>query len=113
MTQYLIHIHTQTCSFCHTDERYSHTYRCEDNDVRKLTAVSSIPDAAPAAILYIPPKTVTICSRCAPGRDGIRTIGSPEAWRDTLKRKAEAALRAKRDADLAAKRRPATLDDVL
>lgn len=103
MTQYLMHIHRNECDFCHTQERWSNTYSCDDvagTKYPKLTAVRSVPDLAPMAILELPIQHISICSRCAPGRDGVRNHATYADWRETLRKKHEA----ERAATLAAAR---------
>lgn len=115
---YLMHIHRNQCSFCHTEERWSQIYRCDDVEgakYPKLHSVTSVPDLAPMGIIHLPINTISICARCAPGRDTVRDFKTYSEWRDTLLRKAEAArqatLQAAREAREAS--RPRDISDLL
>jgi hypothetical protein len=104
MTSYIMHIQRQQCHFCHTEERLSLLYSCEETGAKyaKLIPCNTVPDTAPLALLELPLRMIEICARCAPGRNTSRHPTTYTEWRDTLRRKQNEA----REAVLAAARTP-------
>lgn len=83
------HLHTQRCSYCNAEQRYSHVYLCETlNRAKKLKPLASPSEAAhlPASLIEMPPKAVPFCHLCLSGRP-VRDAEAHTLWQQTLARK--------------------------
>lgn len=90
---HILHIHSQHCRACGTEERISHLYIADAEGSnyygrgQKLLPASTIGPITPVRCVELPRAFVPVCASCVGDR---RDLGEAlyAAWAETLKRKA-------------------------